>query len=202
MLNGFDGSLSDKYVPWKLIFKIDVVEPGQISTCEVCSSYIFRGNLLLFDRSEGFVLQELLFGRRNQIRCEVPCESVHGNDLLLDVVVRGTSCVLKVRNTSDAALPFRAELQGMLLAGADEVPVEQDFEGFIHCRHVRATHVVPGWGCCRCRCYNGYQRQVCRNCGHPRCYDTSGELGREAAELEKIGSDVDLVRAWMARRGS
>jgi hypothetical protein len=68
------------------------------------------------------------------------------------------------------------------------------------CRHVRASSVVPGWGCCRCQSYNGYQRQACRQCGHAPCFDTSGDLGREAAELRKIGHDDVLVTRWMEER--
>lgn len=29
--------------------------------------------------------------------------------------------------------------------------------------------VMPGWGCCNCRFYNGIQRPFCKNCGHIRC---------------------------------
>lgn len=29
--------------------------------------------------------------------------------------------------------------------------------------------LMPGWGCCRCRIYNGKQRAECRGCGHARC---------------------------------
>ncbi len=28
------------------------------------------------------------------------------------------------------------------------------------------SRVLPGWGCCRCRTYNGLQREACRGCGH------------------------------------
>jgi hypothetical protein len=34
-----------------------------------------------------------------------------------------------------------------------------------------ADHVFPGWGCCQCHAYNGYQRSNCRRCDHPHCYD-------------------------------
>lgn len=67
------------------------------------------------------------------------------------------------------------------------------------CAHVRADHVVPGWGCCQCRAYNGYQREICRACGHLQCYDEGGEKGREARELGTIGHDHDLVREWLAK---
>ena len=26
-----------------------------------------------------------------------------------------------------------------------------------------------GWGCCRCKLYNGIQRNACRHCNHERC---------------------------------
>ena len=71
----------------------------------------------------------------------------------------------------------------------------------MRCSHVRGSHVVPGWGCCRCRGYNGYQRSHCRVCGHPSCYETTSHEGREALELKPIGDDPDLVSDWMKKNG-
>lgn len=33
------------------------------------------------------------------------------------------------------------------------------------CECIKTPRVVAGWGCCRCRCYNGLQRSTCRACG-------------------------------------
>ena len=33
----------------------------------------------------------------------------------------------------------------------------------------KSQNVMPGWGCCNCRGYNGAQRIVCRDCGHQYC---------------------------------
>lgn len=30
-------------------------------------------------------------------------------------------------------------------------------------------NIMPGWGCCTCRVFNGDQRQECKECGHKRC---------------------------------
>ena len=30
--------------------------------------------------------------------------------------------------------------------------------------------IFPGWICCVCRIYNGYQRATCKTCDHPPCY--------------------------------
>jgi hypothetical protein len=63
------------------------------------------------------------------------------------------------------------------------------------CFHVRGTHVVPGWGCCRCRVYNGYQRDNCRACGHPACYLKTGEMGEESKRFRTAGIDqVKIIR--------
>lgn len=70
------------------------------------------------------------------------------------------------------------------------------------CRHVRLPHVVPGWGCCRCRTYNGYQRTSCRSCGHPPCYDREGKLGAEARAFAEVGTDPDKVIRLLAERSS
>lgn len=41
---------------------------------------------------------------------------------------------------------------------------------FTHCKPlVGMKHVADGWGCCKCRTYNGEQRATCRNCSHLRC---------------------------------
>jgi len=72
----------------------------------------------------------------------------------------------------------------------------------LRCRHVRGSHVVPGWGCCNCTAYNGYQRSNCKRCGHKPCFELESEEGGEALELRSIGHDPDLVREWMAgKRG-
>jgi hypothetical protein len=36
------------------------------------------------------------------------------------------------------------------------------------CEFIELTHVMPGWGCCRCRSYNGLQRKECMHCGVTR----------------------------------
>jgi hypothetical protein len=61
------------------------------------------------------------------------------------------------------------------------------------CFHVRGSHVVPGWGCCCCRVYNGYQRSNCRACSHQACYPTDGLLGEEAARFKAAGTDREKV---------
>jgi hypothetical protein len=65
------------------------------------------------------------------------------------------------------------------------------------CFHIRGSNIAPGWGCCHCRMYNGYQRTACRGCGHKPCYDTTGERGHEALELQAIGHDPNKMRAWL-----
>lgn len=37
------------------------------------------------------------------------------------------------------------------------------------CRYVDAEGILPGWGCCACRAYNGLQRRACKACDHTRC---------------------------------
>lgn len=68
------------------------------------------------------------------------------------------------------------------------------------CTHVRMSNVVPGWACCKCRMYNGYQRHECRGCGHVPCYETESNQGKEALELMKIGHDPDKVADWIHRK--
>ena len=68
------------------------------------------------------------------------------------------------------------------------------------CKHIRGEHLVPGWGCCYCRTYNGYQRRECRACGHVACYETGSQPGEEASELASIGSNPILVRRWLEEK--
>lgn len=37
------------------------------------------------------------------------------------------------------------------------------------CASVASDRIAPGWGCCRCRTYNGAQRGCCCARGHERC---------------------------------
>lgn len=37
------------------------------------------------------------------------------------------------------------------------------------CYFIDTAHLMPGWGCCQCRAYNGMQRASCKACQHPRC---------------------------------
>ena len=67
------------------------------------------------------------------------------------------------------------------------------------CMHVRSLHVIPGWGCCRCRVYNGYHRETCRSCGHPPCYSTDGELGEEARKFKAAGIDRDKIITLLSK---
>lgn len=45
------------------------------------------------------------------------------------------------------------------------------------CEPVGTARLAQGWGCCRCRTYNGEQRSICRACRHERC-DLQKEEGR------------------------
>jgi hypothetical protein len=68
------------------------------------------------------------------------------------------------------------------------------------CLHVRVTFIVPGWGCCKCNTYNGYQRMACKNCAHTPCYETDSPEGKEAIELQAIGTNVGLLGEWLKKR--
>jgi hypothetical protein len=51
------------------------------------------------------------------------------------------------------------------------------------------TNLTPGWGCCKCKCYNGLIREICKNCGHAPCY--------EGVSIDGIFSKVDENKARM-----
>ena len=37
-------------------------------------------------------------------------------------------------------------------------------------------YVMAGWGCCRCRVYNGVWRENCKQCFHLRCIEIPQEV--------------------------
>lgn len=37
------------------------------------------------------------------------------------------------------------------------------------CEPAGGSRLMLGWGCCKCRTYNGEQRDACKCCGHSRC---------------------------------
>lgn len=44
--------------------------------------------------------------------------------------------------------------------------------GEARCRRVddATHHIFPGWACCQCGRYQGYQRHACAACRHLPCY--------------------------------
>lgn len=38
------------------------------------------------------------------------------------------------------------------------------------CQKIDHPAIAPGWGCCKCRTYNGVQRVQCKACRHVACY--------------------------------
>lgn len=55
------------------------------------------------------------------------------------------------------------------------------------CKAVNIPGMFPGWGCCKCRTYNGDQRDGCKNCNHPRC---DSPVMKKIPILEKDGVRV------------
>lgn len=60
------------------------------------------------------------------------------------------------------------------------------------CTYVGGKHVMPGWGCGKCRCYNGLQREECRECGHPRC---PVEVPANVARCSTCGAGIEILFA-------
>jgi hypothetical protein len=56
--------------------------------------------------------------------------------------------------------------------------------------------LVPGWGCCQCRRYNGYQRKVCKFYGHAACFTYKPD------EVVPVAVDGTLVVMTFAERDS
>jgi hypothetical protein len=37
------------------------------------------------------------------------------------------------------------------------------------CVKIEHPNLAPGWGCCKCKTYNGDHRVRCKNCHHVPC---------------------------------
>lgn len=66
------------------------------------------------------------------------------------------------------------------------------------CEFVKSENVMPGYGCCNCKVYNGLQRTKCKNCNTVHCElkVTTGTIGiyqEEGAliEVEILGLKLD-----------
>jgi hypothetical protein len=53
-------------------------------------------------------------------------------------------------------------------------------------------HVLPGWGCCSCRGYNGAHRATCRACGHAYC-GPGYRVTKRMKGLTMYGDEVDAI---------
>jgi hypothetical protein len=63
-----------------------------------------------------------------------------------------------------------------------------------HCRrHDHSPSAFPAWICCTCARYNGYQRSVCKGCGHPPCYTVRPGEKLPITRRESWGLEVDEV---------
>lgn len=63
-----------------------------------------------------------------------------------------------------------------------------------HCR--RRDHqqgLFPGWLCCSCSVYNGYQRAACKQCGHAPCYTVKPGERLPITRREPWGVEIDEV---------
>lgn len=76
------------------------------------------------------------------------------------------------------------------------------------CDFIVGTHVAMGWGCCRCRVYNGIQRAECKSCGvahhEPLTVRDDSKLGlyeedggTTKVEILKVDLDADGVGVTM-----
>lgn len=121
-----------RHVKWKLKFRVDRLEPGKTAIIEVRSAYNFRGKVFTFTRPECFGVVNFKVGHMNQFVLsgapEIPCLVLHDQELKLDVAVIGISHVLEIHNMSEWALPFHAELHGIILLGDEEIPRSSDWE--------------------------------------------------------------------------
>ena len=53
------------------------------------------------------------------------------------------------------------------------------------CTKINHPNLQPGFGCCKCKVYNGDQRTHCKNCDHPRC-DNIAASDKELAESTDV----------------
>lgn len=51
------------------------------------------------------------------------------------------------------------------------------------CIYIESDSVLPGWGCCKCRNYNGAWREKCLACGHQVCIELPADKVAESTEM-------------------
>jgi hypothetical protein len=72
------------------------------------------------------------------------------------------------------------------------------------CEFIKAPNVAMGWGCCRCRVYNGIQRVECKQCGfaHHEPLELKGDCavgvyyedgGATSVKVLEVRADADGV---------
>jgi len=52
------------------------------------------------------------------------------------------------------------------------------------CKKISHPNLMPGWGCCQCKTYNGEQRLACKQCRHPYCGAKAEEVVKETLPEE------------------
>lgn len=60
-------------------------------------------------------------------------------------------------------LPICAQFEAL---EADEFAKAASIDIDCRCELLATEGLVPGWGCCSCRCYNGDWRVSCKHCTH------------------------------------
>lgn len=70
------------------------------------------------------------------------------------------------------------------------------------CTKIASDRVAPGWGCCRCKTYNGERLAVCRHCNVAQCQGAPAPAGSNVVELSsrRTGCPTPLELARFAQQ--
>ena len=69
------------------------------------------------------------------------------------------------------------------------------------CKYIDSAFIMPGWGCCRCRLYNGIHRPVCRGCGEAPCAPLTPDNQTGTVFATRKNHGGPQTRSYTVRRG-
>jgi ribosomal protein L40E len=70
------------------------------------------------------------------------------------------------------------------------------------CRYLDSAHIMPGWGCCRCKCYNGIRATQCRNCGASRCEPIQPDRDTGRVFIDRVHRHADYEFMFTPERSN
>jgi hypothetical protein len=62
------------------------------------------------------------------------------------------------------------------------------------CKVIKHPNLMDGYGCCKCKTYNGDHRTHCKQCNHARCDSINTESNEDDSDVSEIPVTVDYSK--------